>query len=288
MSISKTPPSPSSPPAPRLWRAPAARTRWFWLLLAVFLSGSIGIWYLYAHKAIRFIGPSTDPLRWFGIAAFILVLATAAYSLRRRFIRGLPGMARDWLQMHIWLGIAALVIAFLHENFLSPGDCVDIHCITQYGAGSSALIALIVLVVSGIIGRLFDLWEARVIAREASSNGIGISRSVEEHLQELEYTVERLSAGKSPAFKQYCQTAIQRASVPEASPSLPPMESQDFQRAQATIQTYAKLTRSLQRQQRAKAIMSLWRSVHMILATLSLLVIALHSLVELLKYVLQR
>jgi hypothetical protein len=286
MAMIKTPPSPSSTPVRRLWHAPAARTRWLWLLLAVFLSGSIGIWYLYARKTTRFLGPFTDPLRWFGIVAFLLVLATAAYSLRRRFLRGLPGMARDWLQMHIWLGMAALTIAFLHENFLSPSDCVDIHCITQYEAGTSALIALAVLVVSGIIGRLLDLWEARVIAREASSNRIGISRAVEEHLQELEYTVERLSAGKSPPFKHYCLMALQKASVPESLPTLPPMEGHDFQRAQATLRTYAQLMQSLHRQQRAKIIMRLWRSTHMALATLSLLVIAYHSLIELLKYVL--
>lgn len=287
MSTMQKPPFPPSAPARRLWRAPAAQTRWLWLWLAICLCVSVGIWYLAARKATRFIGPSIDPLRWFGIIAFVLVLATAAYSLRRRFMRGLPGMARDWLQMHIWLGIAALFIALLHENFLSPGDCTDIHCITQYGAGSSALIALIVLVASGVIGRLLDLWEARVIAREASSNGVGISQTVEKQLQELEYTVERLSAGKSQAFKRYCLTALQQASVPEASHPLPPAEGHDFQRVQATLHAYATLTQSLHKQQRARAIMRLWRSAHMALATCSLLVIAFHSLVELLKYVLR-
>ena len=286
MSITRTPPStPGTPPVHRLWRAPAARTRWFWCGLAVLLSGGVGVWYLLARRATRFIGPFTDPLRLFGIVAFVLVLATAAYSLRRRFVRGLPGMARDWLQMHIWLGVAALFIALLHENFLSPGDCINLHCITQYEAGTSALIALIVLVASGIIGRLLDIWEARAIAREASSNGIGISQTVEGHLQELEYTVERLSAGKSPAFKQYCLTSLEKVHVPKSVPELPPLEGQDFQRASTTLHTYVKLARSWQKQQRAKAIMRVWRTVHAALATFSLLIIGLHSLVELLKYV---
>ncbi len=278
-------PSPPSVSARRLWRAPSASTRWIWLWLALCLSGSVGVWYFAAHKTLRFLGPSIDPLRWFGILAFVLVLITAAYSLRRRFMRGLPGMARDWLQMHIWLGIAALFIAFLHENFLSPGDCTNIHCITQYGAGSSALIALIVLVGSGIIGRLLDLWEARVIAREASSNGIGISQAVEKSLQELEYTVERLSAGKSPTFKQYCLNALQGASLPESAPALAPTEGADFQRVQATLRTYVKLARSLRKQQFAKAVMRLWRSAHIVLATFSLLIIGFHSSLELLKYI---
>ncbi len=288
MSLTRTPPSLPPSPARRLWRAPEARTRWLWLSLAIFLSAVIGIWYLVARNHTRFIGPYTDPLRFFGIVSFVLVLATAAYSLRRRFMRGLPGMARDWLQMHIWLGIAALFIALLHENFVSPGDCTDLHCITQYEAGSSALIALIVLVVSGVVGRLLDIWEARVIAREANANGVGISQSVEGHLQELEYTVERLSAGKSAPFKEYCATAMHRARVPKTLPQLPSLEVQDFHRVRASLDTYVRLKGSLVRQQRARDIMRLWRLAHMVLATLSLLVIAAHSSVELLKYVIHR
>jgi hypothetical protein len=282
MSITRTPPS--TPPTRRLWHAPNAQTRWFWLFLAVFLSGGITIWYLYARETKPFIGPFTDPLRLFGIVAFILALATAAYSLRRRFIRSLPGKARDWLQMHIWLGIAALFIALLHENFVFPTDCTDIHCLTQYEAGSSALVALIILVASGVLGRLLDLWEARVIATEASANGVGISQSVEERLQELEYTVERLSAGKSHPLKQYCLIALEKARVPKSQPAFLPQEAPDFYRVRTILSTYAKLAQSLRRQQRAKTIMRLWRAVHMALATFSLLVIALHSLIELLKY----
>lgn len=286
MSLTKTSPSTAPGPVRRLWRAPDARTRWVWLGLAVLLSVVIGLWYLYTRLTQRFIGPYSNPLLAFGVVSTILVLATAAYSLRRRFMRGLPGTARDWLQMHIWLGVAALLIAFLHENFLSPRDCTNLHCLTQYSGGSSALLALIVLVVSGVLGRLLDIWEARTIAREASSNGVGISQAVEGRLQELEYTVERLSAGKSQTFKQYCLLALEKASVPRSLPPVPPQEVHDFQRAYATLSTYAGLRRSLQRQQQAKAIMRVWRLIHMAIATFSVLVIGFHSLVETLKYIL--
>jgi hypothetical protein len=252
----KTSPSPSAQrSARRLWQAPHAPTRWLWLTLSAMLSGIIFIWYLHALSTERFPGAFTDPLRSFGIVAFVLVLLAASYSLRRRFMRGLPGMARDWLQMHIWLSIAALVIALLHENFAFLSNCTNLHCITQYEGGTSALFALIVLVLSGILGRCLDIWEARVIANEASTNGVGIVQALEEHLQELEYSVERLSAGKSDAFKSYCLAALNQARLPALLPALSPQERPDFQQARMTLSNYAKLTRSLRRQQLAKRIM---------------------------------
>src|SRR5439155_1158531 len=152
--------------------------------------------YLITIKTQPFPGPLNDPLRSFGILAFLLVLATATYSLRRRFARGLPGMARDWLWMHTWIGITAVLIALLHENYthILHDYCQNVNCLTQSYWGTSALLALIFLVLSGIFGRLLDSWQARVIARDASINAVGSARALEESILELEYTVERLSA----------------------------------------------------------------------------------------------
>ena len=277
-----TPPS-STRPVPRIWKAPAARTRWFWLALAIALYGSILLWYLHARTTQFFIGPSVDPLRFFGIIAFLLVLVTAAYSLRRRFAHGMPGMVRDWLQMHIWLGIAAVLIALLHANFAPfvNSYCSGFHCFTDYHLGNSALIALILLVLCGIVGRLLDIWEARKIASDASSNGVGIVSALEERMLELEFTVERLSAGKSQAFQQYCLFSLESGALPAAPPLLPTLEEQDFYRARTTLTEYANLTRSLHQQQQAKRVMRAWRSVHIVLAVLALLLILYHGLAEL-------
>src|SRR6266699_4665154 len=101
----------------RVWKAPTTKAWWIWLAVSLLLYGSVYAVYLIAIKTQPFPGPLNDPLRSFGILAFVLVLASAAYSLRRRFVRGLPGMARNWLWMHIWLGVATILIALLHENY---------------------------------------------------------------------------------------------------------------------------------------------------------------------------
>lgn len=273
----------------RLWRTPTSRARWLWLAISAALYIVCLLWYLYAIRTQQFVGPFNDPLRLFGIIAFLLVLVTAAYSLRRRFARGLPGKAQDWLWMHTWLGIAAILIAMLHENFvrLTHNYCANLSCLTTADWGSAALFALIFLVLSGVVGRLLDTWQAHVIAHEASSNGVGIARALEERILELEYTVERLCAGKSAPFKAYCMQTLEGTSKsePPDSSQLAASEHGDFQRASNTLATRAQLVQSLHRQQRARTIIHIWRSIHIVLALLSLLVILYHGVLELLSSV---
>jgi hypothetical protein len=253
----------------------------------VLLYGSVLAVYLIAIKTQPFAGPFNDPLRSFGIIALVLVLVTATYSLRRRFVRGLPGMARDWLWMHIWIGITAVLIALLHENFerIFHDYCQNASCFTEAYGGTSALFALILLVASGIIGRLLDVWQAHIIAGDASTNGVGIVQAIQQRILELEYTVERLCAGKSEPFKHYCMQAIEHAGHP-GLPNLAPNEHADFRRAQETLLAHARLVQSLARQNRARLIIRTWRYVHIVLACLALLVILYHGIMELLTNVL--
>jgi len=304
----------------RIWRTPTSSAWWFWLLLSLLLYAVIFVLYLIAIKTQPFPGPFNDPLRSFGILAFALVLGTASYSLRRRFIRGLPGKAQAWLWMHTWLGITAVLIALLHENFthITHDYCQNMTCFTNAYWGTSALFALIFLVVSGIAGRLLDTWQARIIARDASTNGVGIARAIEERMLELEYTIERLSAGKSEPFQQYCMQAIdvgtrfiasthgKMAPIDGTSrhnprkqadldvgtrfiastPHLDPREQADFERAYETLTARAHLAQSLERQKRARLIMRTWRTIHIVLACLALLIILYHATMELLTQVL--
>src|SRR5215470_2605225 len=183
----------------RLWKVPTSRARWYWLCASAILFLGIVAAYLYAHKTQQFPGPLTDPLRLFGILAFVLVLSTAAYSLRRRFVKSLPGKVQDWLWMHTWVGIITILIAMLHEDFgyIAHDYCQNASCLTNTYFAGSALFALILLVISGITGRLLDIRSTRLIARDANANGVGIVQALTTRIKELEYTIERLSAGKS-------------------------------------------------------------------------------------------
>ena len=270
----------------RVWKTPLTRVAWFWLILSIVLYIGVYLWYLAGLKTVLYPGPLNDPFRLFGIIAFGLVLIVAAYSLRRRFVRVLPGSVQGWLWLHTWFGICAILVALLHENYLYVlglnAYSFRLSMFTEGDAGTSALYSLILLVVSGIVGRLLDTWLARVIATEASSNGVGIIQSVEARIHQLDLLLERLYAGKSEAFKQYCLQANK-----DAPSQVMPQEQGDFQQAQEVISKKAVLQRSLNRQKSARRIIQWWRYVHITLACGALGVIGFHSVLELTKMVLQ-
>lgn len=279
MSISTQSPNvaaPSSPPR-RLWRVPRSKVWWLSLLSAMLLYGLILLYFVKTGG----LGdtPGTGSLPRFGIIAIFLLPVPLAYTLRRRFFRALPGKAQDWLWVHNWTGIVILLTTMLHASFyyVLRGYCYSPACLSSYYGGPIALDGLCLLVISGIIGRFLDWRLARAIAKEASSNSVGIVEALQERLCMLEYTVERLSAGKSGPFKQYCRAALtQDGSSTLPSPSLLPSEQADFQCAIEALAERARLQQSLQRQQQARRLMRRWRAVHRTLACVALCAIGLH------------
>src|SRR5579864_192476 len=89
----------------RIWRTPGSKLNWLFLSLALIIAGVVYLFYRSAVATQAYPGPYNDPFREFGIVAFILVLAVFSYTLRRRFVRRLPGKVQNWLWLHIWLGI---------------------------------------------------------------------------------------------------------------------------------------------------------------------------------------
>jgi hypothetical protein len=275
----------------RIWKTPGSKFNWICLAISLFVYVFLYKIYLDSLKSNPYAGPYTDPLRLFGIVSFVLVLLVAAYTLRRRFLRILPGKVQNWLWLHTWFGILAILVAFLHENYLNI-----IHDLrftqarfTEGQAGTPALYALLLLVLTGIIGRLLDYWQARTIAKEANTNGVGIVQVVEDQLRELDQAIERLSAGKSPTFKLYCSEALRNnTSLPAMLPVLAPNELDDFERVHQVFKQRAYLSLSLQRQRRAIFIIRAWRYIHIPLACLALVIISYHSFTELVKLLIYR
>jgi len=272
----------------RIWKTPGSSMNWLFLALSVITLGWVYLLYRNAIATQLYPGPYNPPFRQFGVVSFVLVLAVAAYTLRRRFVRSLPGKVQSWLWLHVWFGIISVFIACMHEMFQNV--TYDFEWtktrFTEDYFGTSALFALILLVVTGVIGRLLDMWQARVIAAEADTNGVGINRSVQDRLFELSLKIERLSAGKSAPFQQFCQQALQlQVELPTSLPVLNPREVSDFQRVCEVLGERARLELSLQRQQRARLVIRVWRYIHIPLACLAILVIGFHSVFELWKWV---
>lgn len=274
----------------RVWHTPTSKVALFWGLFAFLYSAIFYLLYAVLFKAPIFTGPWFDRIFRVGFMSYIMILAVAAYSLRTRFMHGLPWKAQNWLWLHIWFGIASVLLALLHADFsfILHWDCSSSqNCITAHYLGMPALYALIFIAVSGAIGRLIDMWQTRIIAQDASTNGVGISKAIKVRLLELEYVIERFSAGKSEPFKHYCARAIECVgTLPAPLPNLPAQEQADFQNAHQSLEEYVRLAASLQKQKFAHTIFRAWRYVHMVLVPLALLIITYHAIVELLINVL--
>lgn len=293
MSLATTTPSSERPRnrLRRIWKVPASRAKWLWLIVCIVIFIGIGTGYLYAIRTQQSPGPFDDPLRLFGIFSYVIVIITVSYTLRRRFMRGLPGKVQNWLWLHIWTGITAILVAMLHENFafITHDFVQGVSDLTGSDWGGAALFSLIFLVLSGIIGRFLDIWQTHVIAHEASTNGVGIVQSLQERIRELEYTVERLCAGKSEPFKEYCLQVMGKKrgglKLLNETPELKVNEAVDFQSAAQALKQRAHLVQSLQRQLKARQTIRTWRTIHIILATLAVLIILYHGTLELLSNV---
>jgi hypothetical protein len=281
--LSKPSGYPPTKTARRIWHTPGSRSAWFWFCFSLIYCATFYGLYIISENAFELV-PWFNPVYHTGPAAYLMVLAGATYSLRARFMRNLPGKAQNWLWMHTWIGIGALLIAGLHENFIFVlyGFCFDLSCITGNYLGMLALYSLIFIVGSGIIGRLLDRWQAHVIAQEANTNGVGIAGAVRSRLLEMEYGIERLCAGKSDAFKQYCIRAMHKTNEPSQEfPSLMTHEQADFRRAYDTLHNYVRLKRSLAKQEHARRVFRSWRIVHMALVPLALVIMTYHGFMEL-------
>lgn len=109
----------------------------------------------------------------FGILACLLFAGNLAYLLRRslRFGGVLPGSLAGWMGFHVFSGIFALLCILIHSGFTLRDT-----------TGGHALIALLVVVVAGCVGRYFYAFVPRAI------NG------AESNLDELRSQLAALSA----------------------------------------------------------------------------------------------
>ncbi len=122
-------------------------------LIVCGLSVAFYVWYSQS-------GFVTTPDSWAGLAyaaigTILLILAAALYTIRRRLRKGLVGQLNTSLNWHVLLAVMGLIVLFLHAF----GHFAPI-------SGTFALYSMIVLVISGFVGRALDHALPRLIARE--------------------------------------------------------------------------------------------------------------------------
>jgi hypothetical protein len=270
---------PNPPPPQRFWKVKVSRGWWVALILTIIIYAGM-LFYFRSRVGSSNPGilPGYGPLSIFGFIAFFFFCLALTYPLRRRYLRWLPGRAQNWLWFHIGCGVIAVSAALLHANFdhVLYNYCMSSSCLQPEYNGPLALYALILLVVLGIAGRLLDHWYTRVIAHEASTNGVGILQNVQKKLQEQDELMERLIAGKSALFLEHYQQLKQSPYTDVPMPAFSADERTDFTRLREELLERNRLASSLARQQRAITFMHWWRKIHIALAVLAILMICFH------------
>lgn len=268
---------PTPPPSRRFWHVAVSWAWWLWLIVSLLGALALSLWFV---QRMRHVSPTqepgTGPMSIFGWVALLLMFVVTAYTLRRRYMRGLPGQMQNWLWMHIAVGTVTGLATILHANFdhVLSDFCLTPSCLLSGDAGPLSGYALLAVVVSGLFGRLLDRWQARIMTWEASTNGVGIAQAVEVRLQEVAMLIERLAAGKSEVFQQYCHALCTR--FPKVQPLVSPTEQETLQQVGQLGATWARLSGSLHRQQRARTLMYWWRVIHIALAVVAILLVCLH------------
>jgi hypothetical protein len=142
----------------------------------------------------------------YGIAGLLFMgLATLAYALFRRSCKRIVGALNASLHWHISFGIIALFLIFLHSfgNF-------------ELVSGTYALCSLVILVISGAIGRMLDRFVPGLIAREVNialtEQGDDRIESVTRALQDITtYHKEQVHSFKSQSDVLVAQKDMQAA-----------------------------------------------------------------------------
>jgi len=92
--------------------------------------------------------PDTTWGRTYGVFAATMLLGTAAYMVRRRIVRRLPGSAQGWLQFHIYGGTLFIVFVFMHTGFRLPTGIL----------GWTMWLLSVWLAFSGLLGLVLQRW----------------------------------------------------------------------------------------------------------------------------------
>ncbi len=225
-------------------------------------------------------GVDISPVNLGEIGAVCLLFA-AAYVFRKRLGIGVFGRLDGWLWSHIYLGLLGLLFVWYHSRQrFSPKAWLP----------NAAMVLLILVALSGIIGRLLYVAVPRLLGRLADYDP---PRALQERITALETEAAACAAFKSGAFQALYDHLWHRpldlapaapgwAYVQQGRAALPPREVPDFDRAATLLSQRGQLLTTLGRRRRYRRALDWWWTIHVRLTEAGVLFAALHVLDSLL------
>lgn len=147
----------------RRWSRGLRTAQVTWLSASLILVIALALWvrgaefYLLSlaeraeHADFARLSPSRPLGRGYGITGFALMLLNLLYLLRRRFPRMPIGRMHLWLDAHVITGLMAALFVAFHSAFRLRSPVAQVMAV-----------ALVLTVVTGIVGRFFHAFVPRV------------------------------------------------------------------------------------------------------------------------------
>ncbi|MEK7748128.1 MAG: hypothetical protein AAB300_03535 [Nitrospirota bacterium] len=163
-----------------------------WQKIGIFLIVlSIIPYYVYRQQVPR--GGTTVGLAY-GIAGSIIICFLLFQAVRKRWYRCTLGRTEIWVNAHIYLGILAMLLIFLHAGFRF-----------NELSGVIATIFLSTVVISGIVGTiLYDQFPEQMHAKKGNIT----PQQLSDEINQLQEKLFLLSVGKSDTFQSVCKDVL--------------------------------------------------------------------------------
>jgi len=171
-------------------------------LVVIAISGAFYLWYSQS-------GNDTSPdsaagLGYAVIGTIFFILAALLYSLRRRSRRRAIGHLNVVLNWHVFFAVMGLVVLFMH----SFGHFAAI-------SGTYALFGMVILTISGLVGRTLDHFLPRLIAGEVDKV---LTLQGEDRIEVVSQNLQAIVVYNTQEMRGFRVEDPLRAGVPTGSP----------------------------------------------------------------------
>ena len=171
-------------------------------LVVIAISAAFYLWYSQS-------GNDTSPdsaagLGYAVIGTIFFILAAVLYSLRRRSRKRAIGQLNVVLNWHVFFAVMGLVVLFMH----SFGHFAAI-------SGTYALFGMVVLTISGLVGRTLDHFLPRLIAGEVAKV---LTLQGEDRIEDVSQKLQAIVVYNAQPMRGFKVENPHRAGVPRVSP----------------------------------------------------------------------
>lgn len=242
--------------------------RWLWIHLGLMVG--LVVMYYATHPVGGRNGGT--PLGYtYGIFGALGIVYLMWFGIRKRSYRNSKGTLKDWLAVHVWLGLALVIVVPLHSGF-SFG--FNIHSLAYY--------LMVCTVVSGVWGAINY---SRIPTSVGSHRGKGTVKEFLQQLMIIEQDLQAVLRERSDSFlKLYNQinfvchptlwNCLRFRAMPELDRKeaasllleLPSEERETGLTLVSLVNRKRELNNLIAREVRALAALKLWLYVHVPLA----------------------